>query len=111
MLVPVPNDLAEEPTEIGITLKTSLRTNVLASVTVELETSLGTITISDARILRNRSGVAWFSMPTYGPNYSILMDKSLAITDGLFVKITRFFLLRRLLRTWHLYCGRMKKGF
>lgn len=59
------DELAEEPTEIYISLKTSHRANVLASVAVELETSLGTITISDARILRNRSGVAWFSMPTY----------------------------------------------
>jgi hypothetical protein len=60
------SDMAEEPSRpIRVTLKPSHRANVLAAVTVELETDLGTVTISDGRILRNRSGVPWFSMPTY----------------------------------------------
>jgi hypothetical protein len=32
-----------------------------------------------------------YGVGAYGPTYSILMDKSLAVTDGLFVKITRVF--------------------
>ena len=54
-----------EPSQIEVTLKPSHRANVLASVTVELETDLGTVAINDGRILRNRSGAAWFSMPTF----------------------------------------------
>lgn len=32
-----------------------------------------------------------YGAAAYGPNYTVLMDKSLEITDGLFVKITRVF--------------------
>jgi hypothetical protein len=64
VLVPDLSDLADdEPSRIRITLTKSHRPNVLASATVELDTELGTI--SDARILRNKSGVAWFSLPTF----------------------------------------------
>jgi hypothetical protein len=56
---------AEAPSPIRVTLTKSHRPNVLASVTIELDTDLGTITISDARILRNKSGIAWFSLPTF----------------------------------------------
>jgi hypothetical protein len=59
------SDLAEEPSQVRITLKPSHRSNVLAAVTVELDTDIGAITISDARILRNKAGVAWFALPTY----------------------------------------------
>jgi hypothetical protein len=55
----------DEPQQIRVTLKPSHRPNILASVTIDLETDLGTITIHDGRILRNRAGVAWFSLPTY----------------------------------------------
>jgi hypothetical protein len=58
-------EFADEPSQINVTLKPSHRANVLSSVSIELETDLGSITISDARILRNKSGVAWFSLPTY----------------------------------------------
>ena len=58
------SDLAES-SKIYISLKPSHRASVLASVDVELETNFGTITISDARILRNRAGVAWFSLPPF----------------------------------------------
>ena len=51
--------------DIQVTLTRSHRSNVLASVSIELQTDVGRISIRDARILRNRSGVAWFSMPTY----------------------------------------------
>jgi hypothetical protein len=64
-IIPDLSNLAKEPTEIYISLKPSHRANVLASVDVQLETNLGTISIRDARILRNRSGVAWFSLPTF----------------------------------------------
>jgi len=56
---------AEEPTKIYTSLKPSHRANALATVAIELETNLGTISISDARILRNRAAVAWFSLPTF----------------------------------------------
>src|SRR5215471_8982701 len=63
--IPNLSDVAEESSKIYISLKPSHRANVLATVDVELDTNLGTIRISDARILRNRSGVAWFSLPTF----------------------------------------------
>jgi len=64
-ILPDLSELAEESSPIRITLKPSTRQNVLASVSIELDTELGSITINDARILRNRSGVAWFSLPTF----------------------------------------------
>jgi hypothetical protein len=63
--LPSLSELGQEPSHIRVTLKPSHRPNVLASVTVELETDLGTVTINDARILRNKAGVAWFALPTY----------------------------------------------
>ncbi len=59
------SESADEPSPLRVTLKPSHRPNVLASVSVQLDTDLGTITIHDGRILRNRAGVAWFSLPTY----------------------------------------------
>jgi|SRR5215467_7961485 len=50
---------------ITVTFKPSHRPTVLASVTIILETDLGTVTISDARVLRNKAGVLWFSLPTH----------------------------------------------
>jgi len=50
---------------ISLTFKPSHRPTVLASVIVTLETDLGTITISDARVLRNKAGVLWFALPTF----------------------------------------------
>src|SRR5215469_9793473 len=59
-------DISDEtPSRIRVTLQASHRANVLASATVELQTDLGVITINDARILRNKAGVAWFALPTY----------------------------------------------
>ena len=48
-VIPDLSGLAEEPTNIYISLKPSHRANVLASVVIEIETNLGTITISDGR--------------------------------------------------------------
>jgi hypothetical protein len=58
-------DFADEPNEISVTIKPSHRPNVLASVTVDLETELGTITINDGRILKNKAGALWFALPTF----------------------------------------------
>ena len=67
MSTQVPNlsELAEESSQIRVTLKPSNRANVLASVSVELKTDLGTIIINDARILKNKAGVLWFTLPTF----------------------------------------------
>jgi hypothetical protein len=56
---------ADEPSQISVTLKPSHRPNVLASVTVHLDTELGTITINDGRILKNKAGALWFALPTF----------------------------------------------
>jgi hypothetical protein len=66
------DELAAEPPQIKVTLKPSHRANVLAAVSVEIETELGTITINDGRILRNKAGQLWFSLPTF----SIAVGKS-----------------------------------
>jgi hypothetical protein len=58
-------EFADEPNQIRVILKPSHRPNVLASVTIELETELGTITINDGRILKNKAGALWFALPTF----------------------------------------------
>jgi hypothetical protein len=82
--VPNLSELAQRTSQIRITLKPSHRASVLATVEIELETELGTIKIGDARILRNRSGVAWFSLPTYsvtrGREYEYLATVELSPT-------------------------------
>lgn len=65
MSAPSLSEMAEESSQIRINLKSSHRPNVLASVSVELETSLGIITINDGRILKNKTGALWFALPTY----------------------------------------------
>ena len=66
-LLPDLSHLAEEPSSpIRVTIKPSHRPpNVLASVSIELETELGLIRINDGRILRNKAGQLWFSLPTF----------------------------------------------
>ncbi len=54
-----------EFTQVRVTVKSPQRPNVLASVSVEIQTDYGTIRIHDGRILRNKAGVAWFSLPTF----------------------------------------------
>src|ERR1700745_3728254 len=67
MAGPVPelDEFAEAPSAIRITLKPTTRPNVLASVSVELETEFGPIRINDARILKNKAGARWFALPTF----------------------------------------------
>lgn len=38
---------------------------MLASATVTLETEAGIVRINDCRLLQNKSGIVWFSFPTY----------------------------------------------
>jgi hypothetical protein len=45
-------------------------TSQLASASVRLQTDLGPITINDCRILRNKSGVSWFALPSYSVQQS-----------------------------------------
>jgi len=67
---------------IRITLKPAHRQSTLAAVTVELHTELGTITIQDGRILRNKAGQLWFSLPTFsvtvGKSYEYLPSVELS---------------------------------
>jgi hypothetical protein len=62
---------ASDPT-IRITIKPSHRPSVLAAVSIELQTDLGLIRFHDGRILRNKAGQLWFSLPTF----SITVGKS-----------------------------------
>jgi hypothetical protein len=66
------SEMAEESSQIRITLKSSHRPNVLASVSVSIETEFGVLTINDGRILKNKAGVLWFALPTF----SITVGKS-----------------------------------
>ena len=57
-----PTDLGEmaaEASQIRINLKPSHRPNVLASVSVSIETEFGIVRINDGRILKNKAGVLW----------------------------------------------------
>lgn len=54
--------------EIEASLKPNLP-NVLASATVTLETEAGPITIHDCRILQNKNGIVWFSLPTFSVSH------------------------------------------
>ena len=70
--IPNLSDLAEELSQIRITLKPSHRANVLASVSVSIETEFGIVRINDGRILKNKAGVLWFALPTF----SVTVGKS-----------------------------------
>jgi hypothetical protein len=49
-----------------LAFRKSARPNVLASVEIEISFPTGdSIVIADARVLRNRQGVNWLSMPNY----------------------------------------------
>ena len=81
---------AQQPNPARITLKPSHRQNVLASVTVELETELGKITINDGRILKNKAGALWFALPTFsvtsGKQYEYF--PSVELSPSLLRKVT-----------------------
>ena len=55
--------------EIQPSLKPNLP-NVLASATVTLETEAGSIAIYDCRILQNKNGIVWFSLPTFSVQHA-----------------------------------------
>ena len=53
--------------KVTVTIEPPFRTNpsMLASATVVLETEAGTVRINDCRLLQNKAGIVWFSLPTY----------------------------------------------
>lgn len=70
------SEMVEEPSQIRITLKSSHRPNVLASVSISIESEFSVLTINDGRILKNKAGVLWFALPavsiTVGKSYQDL---------------------------------------
>jgi hypothetical protein len=52
---------------VTVTIEPPFRTNpsMLASATVTLETEAGIVRINDCRLLQNKAGIVWFSLPTY----------------------------------------------
>jgi hypothetical protein len=54
--------------EIKVELEQSLRPNlpnVLASATVTITTEAGPFKISDCRLIQNKNGIVWFSLPSF----------------------------------------------
>jgi hypothetical protein len=53
--------------KVTVTIEPPFRTNpsMLASATVTLKTDAGIVRINDCRLLQNKAGVVWFSLPTY----------------------------------------------
>src|SRR5258705_12588964 len=63
----------------------------VASCTVRVETNLGLVVIHDCRILRNKQGIAWFSLPSFSiqaGNRSFEYRPSLEIPPDLLQLIT-----------------------
>jgi hypothetical protein len=62
-------------TNISVVITPPFRSNphIVATASVSITTEGGTLTINDGRVLLNRNGVLWFSLPTYsipnGRNY------------------------------------------
>lgn len=59
--------------KITVEIQPSLKANspsVLASATVTLETETGPIVIHDCRLLKNRRGAVWFSLPGFRVQFS-----------------------------------------
>jgi len=53
---------------IKVQIERSLRPNLpnlLASATVMLDTEAGPLRIHDCRLLQNKNGIVWFSLPTF----------------------------------------------
>lgn len=53
--------------KIAVQIQPSLKANpnIVANATVMIETEAGAIYIHDCRLLRNKTGVVWFSLPTF----------------------------------------------
>jgi hypothetical protein len=53
--------------KVTVTIEPPFRTNpsMLASATVTLQTNAGIVRINDCRLLQNKAGIVWFSLPTY----------------------------------------------
>ena len=56
--------MSSNPT-ITVEVYPAARSSQIASARVRLQTDLGPITIDDCRLLRNKSGVVWFALPSY----------------------------------------------
>jgi hypothetical protein len=50
---------------ITVEVYPAARSSQIASARVRLETNLGLIVIDDCRLLRNKSGVVWFALPSF----------------------------------------------
>lgn len=44
--------------------------NLLASATVTIETEAGPVRIHDCRLLQNKNGIVWFSLPTFSVQHA-----------------------------------------
>ncbi len=52
--------------QVKVTIEPPHRQNILASVSLELVAEDGThVFVHDCRVLKNKGGVLWFSMPTH----------------------------------------------
>ena len=50
---------------ITVEVYPAARSSQIASARVRLETDFGAVAIDDCRLLRNKSGVVWFALPSY----------------------------------------------
>jgi hypothetical protein len=50
---------------ITVEVYPAARSSQIASARVRLETNVGLIVIDDCRLLRNKSGVVWFALPSF----------------------------------------------
>jgi len=48
-----------------LSIEPSRKATALADLKVQITTEVGTITLNDCRILKNRQNEAWFALPTY----------------------------------------------
>jgi hypothetical protein len=54
-----------DPTITVVSITHSRKQNALADVSIQIETPVGSITINDCRILRNKASDLWFTLPSY----------------------------------------------
>jgi len=50
---------------ITVEVYPAARSSQIASARVRLETNVGLIVIDDCRLLRNKSGIVWFALPSF----------------------------------------------
>lgn len=66
------------------------KSNALASAVVELSTEGHTLTVSDLRILQNRSGEKWVALPSFAipEGKSYRYENTVAVSRALLVQIS-----------------------